>query len=121
MHAENSYKSLLHLPDQVQGQVAHLPTQTLGHVPDLGPFTEGPGPTSSPESLQAPRVACHCSPVGFDRQHIPNGSGCGSRALRSGRTCREVTLPSSLQTYRYHTLEVAPNLPSAGPLESPFP
>jgi hypothetical protein len=39
-------------------------------VPDLGPLTEGPGPTSSLESLPAPRVACRCSPVGFDRQHI---------------------------------------------------
>jgi hypothetical protein len=37
-------------------------------VPDLGPLTEGPGPTSSPGTLPAPRVACHCSPVGFDRQ-----------------------------------------------------
>jgi hypothetical protein len=41
-----------------------------GHVPDPGPLTKGPGPTSSPGSLPAPRVACHCSPVGFDRQHI---------------------------------------------------
>jgi hypothetical protein len=39
-------------------------------VPDLGPLTEGPRPTSSPRSLPAPRVACRCSPVGFDRQHI---------------------------------------------------
>jgi hypothetical protein len=39
-------------------------------VPDLGPLTEGPGPTSSPGSLPAARVACHCSPMGFDRQHI---------------------------------------------------
>jgi hypothetical protein len=39
-------------------------------VPDLGPLTEGPGPTSSPGSLRAPRVACRCLPMGFDRQHI---------------------------------------------------
>jgi hypothetical protein len=39
-------------------------------VPDPGPLTEGPGPTSSPGSLPAPRVACRCSPLGFDRQHI---------------------------------------------------
>jgi hypothetical protein len=58
------------LPDQVQGQVARLATQTPGRVPDLGPLTEGPGPTSSPGSLPAPRVACRCSPVGFDRQYI---------------------------------------------------
>jgi hypothetical protein len=32
-----------------------------------GPLTEGPGPTSSPGSLLAPRVACRCSRVGFDR------------------------------------------------------
>jgi hypothetical protein len=41
-----------------------------GHVPDLGPLTEGLGPTSRPGSLPAPRVACRCSLVGFDRQHI---------------------------------------------------
>jgi hypothetical protein len=41
-----------------------------GHVPDPGPLTEGPGPTSNPGSLPAPRVACRCSPVGFDGQHI---------------------------------------------------
>jgi hypothetical protein len=39
-------------------------------VPDLRPLTEGPGPTSSPGSVPAPRVACRCSTVGFDRQHI---------------------------------------------------
>jgi hypothetical protein len=39
-------------------------------VPDLGPFTEGPGPTISPGSLPAPRVACRYSPAGFDRQHV---------------------------------------------------
>jgi hypothetical protein len=33
-----------------------------------GLLTEGPGPTSRPGSLPAPRVACRCSPVGFDRQ-----------------------------------------------------
>jgi hypothetical protein len=40
-----------------------------GRVPDFRPLTEGPGPTSSPGSLPAPRVACRCSPAGFDRQH----------------------------------------------------
>jgi hypothetical protein len=39
-----------------------------------GPLTEGPGSTSSPGSLPAPRVACRCSPVGFDRQHTPSTS-----------------------------------------------
>jgi hypothetical protein len=39
-------------------------------VPDPGPLTEGSEPTSSPGSLPAPRVACRCLPVGFDRQHI---------------------------------------------------
>jgi hypothetical protein len=39
-------------------------------VPDPRPLTEGPGPTSSPRSLPAPRVACRCSAVGFDGQHI---------------------------------------------------
>jgi hypothetical protein len=29
-----------------------------------GLLTEGPGPTSSPGSLPAPRVACHCSQAG---------------------------------------------------------
>jgi hypothetical protein len=47
--------------------MARLATQTPGRVPDPGPLTEGPGPTSSPGSLPDPRVACHCSPVGFDR------------------------------------------------------
>jgi hypothetical protein len=35
-------------------------------------LTEGPGPASRPGSLPAPRVACRCSPVGFDRQHYRN-------------------------------------------------
>src|ERR1041384_6200800 len=35
-----------------------------------GPLSEGPGPTSSPGSLPALRVARLCSPVGFGRQHI---------------------------------------------------
>jgi hypothetical protein len=59
-----------HLPDQVQGQVARLATPSQGVCRIAGPLTEGPGPTSSPGSLPAPRVACRCSPVGFDRQHI---------------------------------------------------
>jgi hypothetical protein len=50
--------------------VACLATQTPGRVPDLRLLTEGPGPTSSPGSLRAPRVVCRCSPVDFDRQHI---------------------------------------------------
>jgi hypothetical protein len=50
--------------------VARLATQKPKRVPDLGPLTEGPGPTSSHGSLPAPRVACRCSSVGFDRQHI---------------------------------------------------
>jgi hypothetical protein len=33
-----------------------------------GPLTEGSGPTSRLGSFPAPRFACHCSPVGFDRQ-----------------------------------------------------
>jgi hypothetical protein len=36
------------------------------------PLTEGPGPTSSLGSLPTPRVACRCSPVGFDRQQANN-------------------------------------------------
>jgi hypothetical protein len=59
-----------HLPDQVQGQVARLATPSQGVCRITGPLTEGLGPTSSPGSLPAPRVACHCSPAGFDRQHI---------------------------------------------------
>jgi hypothetical protein len=45
-------------------------------------LTEGPGPTSRPGSLPAPRVACHCSPVGFDRQHSYRWSS-GCRSFRS--------------------------------------
>jgi hypothetical protein len=59
-----------HLPDQVQGQVARLAIPSQGVRRITGPLTEGPGPTSSPRSLPAPRVACHYSPAGFDRQHI---------------------------------------------------
>jgi hypothetical protein len=59
-----------HLPDQVQDQVARLATPSQGVRQIAGPLTEGPGPTSRPGSLPAPRVACRCSPVGFDRQHI---------------------------------------------------
>jgi hypothetical protein len=68
---ETNIDNIPHLPDQVQGQVARLATQTPGWMPDLGPLTEGPGPTSSPGSLPAPRVACRCLPVGFDRQQAP--------------------------------------------------
>jgi hypothetical protein len=57
-----------HLPDQVQDQVARLATSSQGARRIAGPLTEGPGPTSHPGSLPAPRVACHCSPAGFGRQ-----------------------------------------------------
>jgi hypothetical protein len=57
-----------HLPDWVQDQVARLATPSHGVRQIAGPLTEGPGPTSRPGSLPAPRVACRYSPVGFDRQ-----------------------------------------------------
>jgi hypothetical protein len=41
-----------------------------GRVLDLEPLTEGPGRTSSPGNLPGTCVACRCSSVGFDRQHI---------------------------------------------------
>jgi hypothetical protein len=50
--------------------VARLATPSQGVRQIAGPLTEGPRPTSSPRSLPAPRVACRCSPMGFDRQHI---------------------------------------------------
>jgi hypothetical protein len=62
-----------------------------GHVPDPGLFAEGPGPTSSPGSLPAPRVACRCSTVGFDRQHIlarpvvPSSSTTSTSTVRMSR------------------------------------
>jgi hypothetical protein len=61
-----------HLPDQVQDQVARLATPSQGVRQIAGPLTEGPGPASRPASLPAPRVACRCSPVGFDRQQNSN-------------------------------------------------
>jgi hypothetical protein len=57
-----------HLPDQVQDQVARLATSSQGARRITGPLTEGPGPTSRPGSLPAPRVASHCPPAGFGRQ-----------------------------------------------------
>jgi hypothetical protein len=57
-----------HLLDQVRYQVARLATPSQGVRLIAGPLTEGPGPTSRPGSLPAPRIACRCSPVGFDRQ-----------------------------------------------------
>jgi hypothetical protein len=70
--------------------VARLATPKLGRVPDPGPLTERPGPTSSPGSLPAPRVACRCSPAGFDRQQSVNIIGEviqpeGVRALENFR------------------------------------
>jgi hypothetical protein len=59
-----------HLPDQVQDQVARLATSSQGARQITGPLTEGPGPTSRPGSLPAPRVACNRPSVGFGRQHI---------------------------------------------------
>jgi hypothetical protein len=50
--------------------VARLATSSQGARWITGPLTERPGPTSRPGILLAPRVACHCSPAGFDRQHI---------------------------------------------------
>jgi hypothetical protein len=55
-----------HLPDQVQDQVARLATLGQGVRRITGLLTEGSRPTSSPGGLPAPRVACHCSPAGFD-------------------------------------------------------
>jgi hypothetical protein len=57
-----------HPPDRVQDQVARLATLSQGARQITGPLTEGPGPTSRPGSLLAPRVACRCPPAGFDRQ-----------------------------------------------------
>ncbi|PUZ51793.1 hypothetical protein GQ55_6G218200 [Panicum hallii var. hallii] len=71
-----------HLPDRVQDQVARLATPSQGVRQIAGPLTEGPGPTSRPGGLPAPRVACRCSPVGFDRQH-GNTNHTGRRPLRS--------------------------------------
>jgi hypothetical protein len=51
--------------------VARLGTPSQGVRQITRPLTEGPGPTSSPGSLPAPRVACHCSPAGFDQQQEP--------------------------------------------------
>jgi hypothetical protein len=51
-----------------------------------GPLTEGPGLTSSPGNLPAPRVACHCSPVGFDRQQ--SATKVEVRDVASGGTWR---------------------------------
>jgi hypothetical protein len=59
-----------HLPDQVQDQVARLATSSQGARRITGPLTEGPGPTSRPGSLPAPRVASHCPPAGFGRQQF---------------------------------------------------
>jgi hypothetical protein len=59
-----------HPPDRVQDQVARLATPSQGVCRIAGPLTEGPGPTSRPRSLPAPRVACRCPPAGFDRQHL---------------------------------------------------
>jgi hypothetical protein len=50
--------------------VARLATPSQGVRRIAGPLTEGPGPTSRPRSLPAPRVACRYSPVGLDRQQI---------------------------------------------------
>jgi hypothetical protein len=71
-----------HLPDQVQGKVACLATPSQGVCRITRLLTEGPGPTSSPGSLPAPRVACHCSPAGFDRQQIRSSRVCKSRASK---------------------------------------
>jgi hypothetical protein len=57
-----------YLSDRVQDQVARLATLGQGARRITGPLTEGPGPTSRPGSLPAPRVACRCPPAGFDRQ-----------------------------------------------------
>jgi hypothetical protein len=45
-----------HLPDQVQDQVARQATSSQGARRIAGPLTEGPGHTSRPRSLPAPRV-----------------------------------------------------------------
>jgi hypothetical protein len=61
-------------------------------VPDPGPLTEGPGPTSSLGSLPAPRVACRCSPVDFDRQHIlacPVGPSSSTTSTSTARMSKE--------------------------------
>jgi hypothetical protein len=57
-----------------------------GRVPDFGPLTKGPGPTSSSGSLAAPRVACRCSPAGFDRQHVVH-IAIGDRTCRIPYLC----------------------------------
>src|SRR4051794_3976647 len=60
-------KVIHHLPDQVKVWW-HALAITRTRAGACGPLPEGPGPTSSPGSLPALRVARRCSPVGFGRQ-----------------------------------------------------
>jgi hypothetical protein len=71
------------------------------------PLTEGPGPTSYPGSLPAPRVACRCSPVGFDRQQpdIMLSVGMCARFQANPMECLLIVVKRILR-YLVHT----PNL-----------
>jgi hypothetical protein len=79
--------------------VARLATPSQGVCQIAGPLTKGPGPTSRPGSLLAPRVACRYLPVGFDRQHIlarPVGpsSSTSSPSTSSASTSSTPSAPS---------------------------
>ncbi|KAK1604960.1 hypothetical protein QYE76_028633 [Lolium multiflorum] len=79
-----------HFPLKVRWH-ALAPASTC--VPEhCGPLPEGPGPTSSPGSLPALRVARRCSPVCFARQHIlarPVGHSSTSTASTSASEMAE--------------------------------
>jgi hypothetical protein len=85
-----------HLPDRVRDQVARLATLIQGARRITGPLTEGPGPTSRPGSLPAPRVACRCPPAGIDRHHEPNAQILKTTSSYSTKTASKISHPAEL-------------------------
>jgi hypothetical protein len=79
-------------------------------VPDLGPLTEGPGPTSSPGSLPAPRVACRCSPVGFDRQQLLGIGFVGDVGGEGGETVVVVVIVVPIDTVPFPCFDNTPRI-----------
>jgi hypothetical protein len=81
------------------GQVARLANPNARSCAGSWVVDRGNGPTSSPGSLLTPRVACHYSPVGFDRQQKAT-SPMSARTKRKGKKTRRKSIPTPCLTWR---------------------
>jgi hypothetical protein len=79
---------------------------------------EGPGPTSSPGSLPAPRVACRYSPVGFDRQQREHNVGADILS-KLGSTLAQVPVGVFIQELKQTSIKSSHQITTDTGLQKP--